>query len=177
MIQLPWLDKDPDSPFPQLENALMYPDGLLAAGGDLSTTRLLNAYRQGIFPWYNEGEPILWWSPDPRCVLFPEKIKISNSLNKTLKKNKFTVKVDTAFSEVMQACSAPRKDQPGTWITEAMFDAYLKLHQQGYAHSFECWQDGQLTGGLYGIAIGKVFFGESMFSKVTDSSKVALVHL
>ncbi|MCW8853637.1 MAG: leucyl/phenylalanyl-tRNA--protein transferase [Gammaproteobacteria bacterium] len=177
MIHLQWLDQDPDAPFPHLDDALLQPDGLLAAGGDLSVPRLLNAYRHGIFPWYNEGEPILWWSPDPRCILFPDKIKISRSLKKTLNKKTFEIKMDTAFADVMQACAGPRKDQPGTWITDDMFNAYQKLHQLGYAHSIECWQNNELVGGLYGIAIGQVFFGESMFSKVTDASKVALVYL
>ena len=177
MIHLQWLDKDPQAPFPHPGEALLQPDGLLAAGGDLSVPRLLNAYRHGIFPWFNEGEPILWWSPDPRCVLFPKKIKISRSLKKTLNKNLFDIKMDTAFAEVIKACAGPRNNQPGTWITDDMFNAYQELHQLGYAHSIECWQNNELVGGLYGIAIGQVFFGESMFSKVTDASKIALVHL
>ncbi|MDH5472349.1 MAG: leucyl/phenylalanyl-tRNA--protein transferase [Gammaproteobacteria bacterium] len=177
MIHLQWLDRNPEAPFPSLDKALTEPNGLLAAGGDLSVTRLLNAYRHGIFPWYNEGEPILWWSPDPRCILFPEKIKISRSLKKTIKKKNFTVKLDTAFTDVIHACAGPRKHQPGTWITNDIYDAYYALHQLGYAHSIECWQNNELVGGLYGIAIGQIFFGESMFSKVPDASKIALVYL
>ena len=177
MIQLHWLEPDPDSPFPPLSKALKDPDGLLAAGGDLSPRRLLNAYQHGIFPWYSEGEPILWWSPDPRCVLFPDKLKVSRSLRKTLNKKLFEVRMDTAFAEVMSACAEPRPDQSGTWITFDMFQAYVQMHELGYAHSVECWQDGELVGGLYGMAIGKVFFGESMFSRVSDASKVALYHL
>ena len=156
---------------------MLEPDGLLAVGGDLSPTRLLNAYSHGIFPWYSEGEPILWWSPNPRCVLFPDKLKVSRSLRKTLKKHPFELRMDSAFAEVMHACAQPRPDQSGTWITYDMFQAYVRMHELGYAHSVECWQRGQLVGGLYGIAIGQVFFGESMFSRVTDASKVALVHL
>ncbi|MFW2373439.1 MAG: leucyl/phenylalanyl-tRNA--protein transferase [Gammaproteobacteria bacterium] len=172
-----WLDDDPASPFPPIEQALLDPDGLLAVGGDLSPQRLLNAYQHGIFPWYTEGEPILWWSPDPRCVLFPEKLKISRSLHKTLRKQLFDVRMDTAFEAVMRACAESRPNQEGTWITEHMFQAYVHMHQLGFAHSIECWQDGQLVGGLYGMAIGKVFFGESMFSRKSDASKVALVYL
>lgn len=177
MIQLHWLQADPNAPFPPLDAALKDPDGLLAAGGDLTPERLLNAYTHGVFPWYSEGEPILWWSPDPRCVLFPEKLKISRSLRKTLKKNPFEVRLDSAFAEVMHACAQPRATQSGTWITYEMFQAYVHMHQLGYAHSVECWQHGELVGGLYGMAIGRVFFGESMFSRVTDASKVALVYL
>ena len=177
MIQLHWLDADPNAPFPPLEQALRDPDGLLAAGGDLSPPRLLNAYRHGVFPWYSEGEPILWWSPDPRCVLYPDRLKISRSLRKTLKKQPFELRLDSAFAEVMQACAQPRADQSGTWITYDMFQAYVHMHELGYAHSVECWRDGELVGGLYGMAIGRVFFGESMFSRVTDASKVALVYL
>ena len=175
-MTIDWLEKDPNSPFPPLEYA--YEDGLLAAGGDLSSQRLLNAYRQGIFPWFSEADPILWWSPDPRMVLFPQEIKISKSLRKTLKKSGFTISLDRAFSDVMQSCSAPRSDDnDGTWIHPSMIEAYTSLHQQGAAHSVEVWQDNKLVGGLYGVAIGHIFFGESMFSKVRDSSKVALVAL
>jgi len=177
MISLHWLKKGPDTAFPPLDQALTEPDGLLAAGGDLSVERLLNAYRHGIFPWYNEGEPVLWWSPNPRCVLIPEKIKISRSLRKTLRKQLFEIRIDSAFADVMKACAQSRKNQSGTWITNDMFLAYNQMHKLGYAHSIECWQDNKLVGGLYGIAIGQVFFGESMFSKKTDASKVALVHL
>ena len=177
MISLYWLDTNPAAAFPDLSQALIEPDGLLAAGGDLSPERLINAYQHGIFPWFNEGEPILWWSPDPRCVLYPEKIKISRSLSKTLKKQPFSITVDKAFAEVVKSCAAPRAKQAGTWISDQMFNAYLNMHKLGYAHSIECWQDDQLVGGLYGIALGKIFFGESMFSTRSDASKIALVYL
>lgn len=165
------------APFPPVELAMRDPDGLLAFGGDLSITRLLLAYRSGIFPWYSEGQPIMWWSPDPRAVLLPDELKISRSLRKTIKKKLYTVTLDTAFDEVMDACAEPRKEDAGTWITPEMKDAYCKLHKQGYAHSVEAWLNGELVGGLYGVAIGRVFFGESMFARRTDASKVAFVHL
>lgn len=177
MRHIEWLEDDPAAPFPPIDQALLDPDGLLAVGGDLSPQRLLNAYQHGIFPWYSEGEPILWWSPDPRCVLFPEKLKISRSLQKTLRKQLFELRMDTAFEAVMRACAESRPNQQGTWITDQMFQAYVRMHQLGFAHSVECWQDGQLVGGLYGMTIGKVFFGESMFSRKSDASKVALVYL
>ena len=161
--------------FPPVDHAT--PEGLLAAGGDLSVPRLLEAYRQGIFPWYSAGQPILWWSPDPRAVLFPDKIKISRSLKKTLRKNQFRVTADQAFRQVMLACAGPRKGETGTWITEEMVEAYCQLHERGHAHSIETWMDDKLVGGLYGIAIGRVFFGESMFSRVSDASKVATAYL
>lgn len=173
-MQLPILDpSDPDEDFPAIETALTEPDGLLAVGGCLSSQRIINAYQQGIFPWYSPGEPILWWSPNPRLVLFPEQLKISRSLRKTIRKNCFKLTYDYAFPQVMQLCAAPREHQPGTWITEEIYIAYNQLHQQGIAHSFEAWFDDELVGGLYGIAIGQVFFGESMFHKKTDASKVA----
>lgn len=150
------------------------PDGLLAVGGDLSQKRILKAYSMGIFPWYSEESPLLWWSPDPRLVLFPEELRISRSLRQCLEKGIYTVTVDTAFSRVIRACAnALRKDQDGTWITEDMIEAYKGLHEAGYAHSVEAWQDGDLAGGLYGIILGKVFFGESMFSLKSNASKVA----
>ena len=166
-----------DLRFPPLDFAS--PEGLLAMGGDLRAERLLEAYRHGIFPWYNEDQPILWWSPDPRAVLFPEKLKISRSLAKTLRRDQFQVRLDTCFRDVMQACAAPRKQFPrgGTWITHEMLEAYVRLHELGYAHSVETWQDNILVGGLYGVALGGMFFGESMFSRRTDASKVALVAL
>ncbi len=176
-MNIHWLGDNPREPFPDVERAFTEPDGLLAAGGDLSPERLINAYQHGIFPWYNPGEPILWWSPNPRCVLFPEQIKISKSLKRTLKKNIFEIRFDSAFAQVVNACAEPRPNQEGTWISDEMFQAYLKMHKLGYAHSVECWQDGVLIGGLYGMALDKVFFGESMFSRVSDASKVALVHL
>lgn len=177
MIRLKWLDDDPSSPFPALHHALRDPNGLLAAGGDLSAKRLLNAYRHGIFPWFNPNEPILWWSPDPRFVLFPEKLKISRSLQKTLKKGPFETRIDTRFDDVVQACAMPRAKQQGTWISDEMKQAYSQLHALGYAHSFESWYEGKLVGGLYGVAVGQVFCGESMFSMMADASKIALVRL
>lgn len=168
---IPWLTEQTE--FPPLSMALTEPDGLLAAGGDLSERRLLDAYSRGIFPWYSEGEPILWWSPDPRCVIFPERLHISRSLRKRMRKLDYEVRFDTAFAEVMLACAAPRDSQDGTWITEEMFHAYCQLHARGWAHSVELWCDGVLLGGLYGIGLGRVFFGESMFSRATDSSKIA----
>lgn len=149
-------------------------DGLLALGGDLSPERLLVAYRKGIFPWYNPGEPILWWSPHPRCVLFPHKFRASRSLRKSIRKHQFRFTSDRAFEEVIRNCAEPRAVGPGTWITAEMTRAYIGLHELGYAHSVETWQEDRLVGGLYGIAMGKVFFGESMFSTVSDSSKAAL---
>lgn len=164
-------------PFPPVELALDQPNGLLAAGGDLSPERILEAYRHGIFPWFNADDPILWWSPDPRMVLFPAEFKISNSLRKTLRNGDYEVRSDTAFEQVMRACAAPREGQAGTWILEEMIAAYCELHRRGYAHSVETWIDGKLVGGLYGMALGKMFYGESMFSRRTDASKIALAHL
>ena len=169
---------DDDCDFPPLNHALSEPNGLIAIGGDLSLSRLLNAYQHGIFPWFSEGEPILWWSPNPRMVLFPDELKISNSLKKTLKNKPFEVRFNTAFRQVISACShTPRADQPGTWITQGIIDAYCALHDAGYAISAECWQNNTLVGGCYGVKIGKMFYGESMFHHVTDASKVAFVHL
>lgn len=172
---IPWLDASTD--FPPADRALREPNGLLAAGGDLSIPRLLNAYRHGIFPWFNPGEPILWWSPDPRMVLVPNEFKVSHSLRKTLGRKIFEVRFDTAFETVMRACAAPRDGQAGSWIHEDMIAAYCALHELGYAHSVESWHNNQLVGGLYGVAIGRMFYGESMFSRVSDASKVALAHL
>ena len=166
-----------DAPFPPVDRALHDPNGLLAAGGDLSPRRLLEAYRQGIFPWFNADEPILWWSPDPRMVLFPDEFKISRSLRRTLRSKQYEVHADHAFEQVMRACAAPRPGQNGTWIHDHMIAAYTELHHRGYAHSIETWIDGELAGGLYGIAIGRMFYGESMFSRRTDASKIALAHL
>ena len=175
MTQIPWLEADSEFPAPDL--ALASPNGLLAAGGDLSPARLLTAYRSGIFPWYETGQPLLWWSPDPRAVLLPGELRISRSLRKRLRRNEFQVFVDRDFRQVIEACAAPRSYEQGTWITTEMTEAYCELHAQGHAHSIECYQDGTLVGGLYGIGIGNMFFGESMFHRVTDASKVAFVHL
>jgi leucyl/phenylalanyl-tRNA--protein transferase len=173
-----WLSPH-DAPewFPPLDQALDEPPGLLAAGGDLSPARLLAAYQRGIFPWYSPGQPVLWWSPDPRAVLFPEEFNCSRSLGKTIRNGGFEVVIDRDFGAIMDACAAPRPHAPGTWITSEMRSAYLRLHRLGLAHSFETWRDGQLAGGLYGVRLGGVFFGESMFSRERDGSKVALAHL
>lgn len=177
-MQLTLLDpNNPNQGFPSVSNALSVPDGLLAVGGCLSKSRLLDAYRHGIFPWNSPDEPLLWWSPDPRLVLFPEKLLISKSLSKTLKKRIFDVTVDKAFSRVVSACADPRKEAAGTWITDGIFKAYRELHESGYAHSAEAWLSGELVGGLYGVAIGRVFFGESMFYTKSDASKVAFATL
>ncbi|WP_031430841.1 leucyl/phenylalanyl-tRNA--protein transferase [Methylomicrobium agile] len=167
----------PDQPFPPLNTALAEPNGLLAVGGCLSATRLLNAYRHGIFPWYNANEPILWWSPNPRLILFPEQLQVSRSLSKTLRKNTFTVTFDTAFDKVIAACGESRQHREGTWITQDIMRAYRELHRLGFAHSAETWREGELVGGLYGVAIGRVFFGESMFHTETDASKTAFAVL
>ncbi len=164
--------------FPPLAQALTEPNGLIAIGGDLSVARLLSAYKQGIFPWFNESEPILWWSPNPRMVLFPDELKISNSLKKTLKKYAFETRMNTAFQAVITACSqTPRDDQGGTWISPEMIAAYCELHMRGFAICAESWLDGKLVGGCYGIKIGRMFYGESMFHHITDASKVAFVYL
>jgi leucyl/phenylalanyl-tRNA--protein transferase len=196
---IPWLSDD--APFPSVERALSSPNGLLAASGSLTAPRLLDAYRSGIFPWFNPGEPILWWSPNPRMVLIPGKFKISRSLAKTLRHHNYEVRCDTAFEQVMRGCAAPRiqyrDSQPGTWIGENMIKAYCALHQLGYAHSVEIWMpkksfqfqiegktrriadelELELVGGLYGVSIGRMFYGESMFSDVSNASKIALAHL
>lgn len=183
---IPWLEAD--DPFPNVSSALTEADGaagLLAAGADLSAERLLLAYRHGIFPWFSEGQPILWWSTDPRMVLFVEDFKISASLKKTLKKihhstvsdGRWQVRFDHAFEDVMRACAAPRNGEPGTWISDEIIAGYASLHRLGYAHSSELWLDGELVGGAYGVSIGKMFYGESMFARVTDASKIALAYL
>lgn len=173
---LTWLNHD-DLTFPPLERALRNPNGLLAAGGDLSRERLTAAYRHGCFPWFQAGQPPLWWSPDPRMVLFPEELHISRSLAKRLRQGRYQVTFDQAFARVIAECAGPRRQGSGTWITEAMQSAYLALHHDGLAHSVEVWQDGQLVGGLYGLAMGRLFFGESMFSRVSDASKVGFATL
>ena len=172
---IPWLRGD--APFPPVSKALHSPNGLLCAGGDLSPRRIVEAYSRGIFPWFSEGDPILWWSPDPRMVLFPEELKVSRSLRKTVARATYEIRTDTAFREVMQACAQPRGGHGGTWIVPEMIAAYSALHEQGFAHSVEAWQEDELVGGLYGVALGKVFFGESMFARAPDASKAALVHL
>ena len=175
---LRWLDPyDAEAPFPAVESALKEPDGLLAIGGDLSPARLLRAYRQGIFPWYNKDQPILWWSPDPRSVLYPQSLKISRSLRKTLKNNIYNVTADKAFRRVIQCCAAPRSSGGGTWLAADMVEAYCRLHTMGFAHSVESWYEDELVGGLYGLSLGKIFFGESMFARRNDASKVAFVKL
>lgn len=175
---IPWLTPgDPPDAFPPVASALREPDGLLCAGGDLSIARLLEAYRRGIFPWYSVGQPILWWSPDPRAVLFPDELKVSRSLAKTLRNRGFEVTSDRSFAAVMRCCSDSDLRPEGTWISPAMMSAYQALHDLGYAHSVETWLDGRLVGGLYGVALGRVFFGESMFSLERDASKVALKRL
>jgi len=168
---------DPDAPFPDAELAEKEPNGLLALGGDLSPRRLINAYRHGIFPWYSDDQPILWWSPNPRTVLFPKQLKVSRSLQKTLRNKPFTVSFDRHFDHVVQNCANPRDTSDGTWITAEMEAAYIQLHKQQIAHSVEVWHEGKLVGGLYGVAIGGVFFGESMFSRISDASKIGFVHL
>lgn len=173
---LPWLTEHVT--FPPVESALRDPPGLLAVGGDLSAPRLLAAYRHGIFPWYAPGDPILWWSPDPRMVLFPAEFKLSRSLARTLRNAEYEIRLDSAFAEVVSACAAtPRHGQHGTWITPEMQQAYRHLHELGHAHSVETWIGGKLAGGLYGVALGRVFFGESMFSRARDASKIAMAHL
>jgi leucyl/phenylalanyl-tRNA--protein transferase len=181
---IPWLDTN--TPFPDVSEALtMDAPGLLAAGGDLSPQRLLLAYQHGIFPWFSEGQPILWWSTDPRMVLETSRFRVSDSLRKTLRKversrlggGRWDVKFDSAFEDVMRACAAPRRDGPGTWISQDIITGYTGLHRMGYAHSSEVWLDGELVGGAYGVCIGRMFYGESMFARVTDASKVALAYL
>jgi len=171
---IPWLR--PGDPFPPVEKALADPSGLLCAGADLSVARLLDAYRHGIFPWYSDGQPVLWWSPDPRMVLRVAEFRVSRSLAKSRRNRGYEVRVDAAFARVLEECAAAR-DEGGTWLGAEMREAYLRLHQAGYAHSFECWRDGELVGGLYGVALGRMFYGESMFSRATDASKVALAAL
>lgn len=177
-MPIPFLAADDDlAPFPPVSTALNEPNGLLMAGGRLSPRRLLAAYRHGVFPWYEAGEPILWWSPDPRCVIWPQEFKISKSLGKTIRSNRYEVTQNLAYKEVMKQCGAPRKGSSGTWITDEMIDAYCVLNEIGIAHSLEIWMGHRLVGGLYGIQLGRVFVGESMFSLERDSSKVALAHL
>ena len=173
---LTWLKRDTLT-FPPLTKAMSEPNGLLAAGGDLSADRLVQAYRHGCFPWFSEGQPILWWSPDPRTVLFPEQLHVSRSLAKLLRQQRYQVSFDRDFEAVIQACAAPRRDADGTWITDDMQNAYTELHARGHAHSVEVWDHGELVGGLYGLAMGQLFFGESMFSRADNASKFGFVTL
>ncbi len=177
MIRLPLLDADFPDAFPLPDSALTSPNGLLAFGGDLSPLRLLAAYRRGIFPWFSTGEPILWWSPDPRCVLHTERLHIHRSLRRQLAGKHWRLTVDHAFGEVIRACAAPRDKHTGTWITCDMIEAYVRLHVQGHAHSVEVWDDQRLVGGIYGVAAGRLFCGESMFSAESGGSRIALIAL
>lgn len=174
-MAIPWLTGR--DPFPPAGTALRDPNGLLAAGGDLSTERLLTAYRRGIFPWFGDNDPVLWWSPDPRMVLWLRDLHVSRSLRRTIRSRRYAVTLDTAFPQVVAACAEGREDDGGTWITPGMMDAYDRLAARGYAHSVEVWSEGELAGGLYGVALGRMFYGESMFSRRADASKVALVYL
>jgi leucyl/phenylalanyl-tRNA---protein transferase len=177
-LHIPWLGEDPIAPFPPANRALTEPDGLLAAGGDLSPTRLLNAYRHGIFPWFSDGQPILWWCPDPRAVFRTDGVRLSTRFRRGLRRCEWQVRCDTAFGSVVEACArVPRAGQPGTWITPAMQAAYSELHRLGHAHSVEVFDAEQLVGGIYGVSIGRMFFGESMFSARSGGSKVALAAL
>jgi leucyl/phenylalanyl-tRNA--protein transferase len=186
MSQIPWLE-DTNFIFPDVSDALTEPDGLLAASERLTPELVSEAYKQGIFPWYSEGQPVLWWSPDPRCVLYPDKFHISRSFRRTLNNNPFEIKTNTAFREVMLACAQPRTgqtrtdqtsaDDSGTWITQKMLDVYCQLHETGIAHSVECWHEDKLVGGMYGLVLGDMYFGESMFSKMKDASKVAMFYV
>lgn len=172
---IPWLG--PGEPFPPVDTALRDPNGLLAAGGDLSPGRLVDAYARGIFPWFNDEEPLLWWSPDPRMVVFAAERRVTRSLRKVIASGRYRVTLDAAFPHVMAGCAEPRPGQDGTWITPRIVDAYLELHRLGYAHSVEAWDGDDLAGGLYGVAIGRMFFGESMFARRSDASKVAFITL
>jgi leucyl/phenylalanyl-tRNA--protein transferase len=171
------LGDEVDSPFPPPEHALQRPNGLLAWGGDLHPDRLLRAYQEGIFPWFSEGEPVLWWTPDPRCVLWPHQVYVSSRTRRRYNSGRFRITADTAFAEVINSCAAPRDGVAGTWITRELKNSFMELHERGITHSVEVWQGHQLVGGIYGMALGRVFFGESMFSRVTDASKLALVSL
>ena len=176
MSQISWLE-DTDYKFPDVSTALTEPDGLLIASELITAELVITAYTKGIFPWYSDDQPVLWWSPNPRCVLYPDKFHVSRSLRRTLNNNPFEIKTNTAFKEVMQACAKPRADGAGTWITERMLSVYCELHDRGFAHSIECWQQDMLVGGMYGLVLGDMFFGESMFSKKKDASKVAMHYL
>jgi len=175
-MPIPWIDEK-SAGFPPVDQAMSEPDGLLAAGDDLSEPRLLDAYLHGIFPWYEAGQPVLWWSPDPRMILRPDCMRISRSLAKLIRQNRFKVTMDVAFAETIAHCAGAKRNTHGTWITTEMQSAYIQLHNSGFAHSIEVWQDTTLVGGLYGVALGRVFFGESMFSAVNNTSKLALAYL
>lgn len=177
ILDLPRLGSEPDAPFPSTREALQSPNGLLAWGGDLHPQRLLAAYRAGIFPWYSEGQPVLWWSPAPRCVIFPDQVYLSTRTRRRYNSGRYRLSADTAFDEVIAACAAPRNEDAGTWITTELHQAFSTLHAMGHAHSLEVWQGEELCGGIYGLALGSIFFGESMFSRCTDASKIALVAL
>ena len=176
MSQIPWLE-DNNFTFPDVGTALTEPDGLLAASERLTPELVIEAYRLGIFPWYSDDQPVLWWSPDPRCILYSDKFHVSRSFKRTLNNNPFQIKTNTAFRDVMLACAAPRKDEAGTWITTDMLAVYCQLHESGLAHSIECWHNDKLVGGVYGLIVGDIFFGESMFSKMKDASKVAMHYI
>ncbi|MBE9568082.1 MAG: leucyl/phenylalanyl-tRNA--protein transferase [Proteobacteria bacterium] len=180
-MQIPWLE-DNNFKFPDVDTALTEPDGLLAVSEALNPELVIRAYKLGIFPWYSDGQPVLWWSPEPRCVLFPENFHVSRSFKRRLKQHPFEIRIDTCFRDVMLACAAPREDpldndSPGTWITDTMLNVYCQLHETGIAHSIECWHDEKLVGGMYGLVLGDIFFGESMFSHEPDASKIAMHHL
>ena len=178
MSQIYWIDPQSETlSFPHADKALRDPNGLLAMGGDLRPQRVLSAYHQGIFPWYSDGQPILWWSPDPRCVLYPERLRLGRSLRKAMRTHPYRITTDKAFREVIHACAAPRPGQDGTWITTELLEAFCRLHKMGFAHSFEAWNKQQLVGGIYGLAIGRIFIGESMFHRAPNASKIALVSL
>ena len=176
MTQLSWLEET-NFIFPDVSTALSEPDGLLVASECITPELVINAYQQGIFPWYCDGQPVLWWSPDPRCVLYPKKFHTSRSFKRTLKQHTYEIKTNTAFNQVMIACAKPRSDDTGTWITDNMLSVYNQLHDEGVAHSIECWQNDQLVGGMYGLLLGDIFFGESMFSTKKDASKIAIHHV
>ncbi len=173
--RIAWISRDdPPDAFPEISAALTAPDGLLAAGGDLNPDRLLYAYRRGVFPWFDSGQPILWWSPDPRCVIRPDSFHVARRLRRSIRNSDLDLSFNKAFSAVIEACAADRVGQEGTWITDEMIEAYSSLHARGWAHSVEVWRDDELIGGLYGLVIGKAFFGESMFSQASNASKIAM---